>query len=62
MMFQGSKGAEKFSLASVLEDSLSKAVKSFSWSVNLLLFLELEVHYHAHRNLLLDFVLGQFTS
>lgn len=64
MMFQDSKGAEQFSLASAIEDSLSKAVKSFSWSVNtsILLFLEIEVHCHVHRNLLLDLVLGQFTS
>ena len=64
MMFQDSKGAEQFSLANVIEDSLSKAVKSFNWSVNasILLFLELEVHCHVHRNLLLDSVLVQFTS
>jgi len=56
MMFQDRKGAEQFSLASVIEDSLSKAVKSFSWSVNtrILLFLELEVHCHVYRNLLLE--------
>jgi len=38
MMFQDSKGAEQFSLASVIEDSHSKAVKSFSWSVKIAVF------------------------
>jgi len=60
MLFQDSKGVEQFSLANVIEDSLSNAVKSFSWSVNtsILLFLELEVHCLVHRNLLLDSVWG----
>jgi len=64
MIFQDSKGAGQLSLAIVIEDSLSKAVKSFSWSVDtsILVFLELEVHCHVHRSLLLDSVLGQFTS